>query len=120
MRSAAISIADYLDSVDPRWMEAARSIAAICFEEFGRESGAMRYGMPCWSQGSDAVFAFAVQRRYLSLYGLRTAVLDAHREALAGRSVGKGCVRFTTPGSVDLELVRVLAAATAADEGPIC
>ena len=80
----------------------------------------MRCGMPRWCRGADAELACAVQRRSLSAYVLRAAVLDAHRAALAGRPVDKGCVRLTTPDAVDLELVRVLAAAAAADEGSTC
>ena len=120
MRSEATSIAHYLDEVEDRWSGVAKAIVGICDEELVGDVATMRYGMPCWSRGEDAELAFAVQRRHLSLYVMRSVVLDEHRAELSGHSVGKGCVRFGTPDSVDLSLVRRLVAATAADDGPIC
>ena len=120
MRSPAKTVDEYLDLVEARWSDVARAVAAIRTTELGEDVAAIRYGMPCWSRGDDAELAFAVQRRHLSLYVMRTAVMAAHRDALSGLSVGKGCVRFPTPGSIDLELVRSLVVATARDGGDIC
>ncbi len=120
MRSSAETVDEYLALVEARWSDVARAVAAICTAELGDVGAAIRYGMPCWSRGGDAELAFAVQRRHLSLYVMRTAVMEAHRAALSGMSVGKGCVRFPTPDSVDLELVRSLVVATARDAGDIC
>jgi len=120
VRSQATSIAEYLDEVEGRWADVARAVVSICDDELPGDGAGIRYGMPCWSRGEVAELAVAVQRRHLSVYVMRTAVLDAHRDELEGRSVGKGCVRFATPASVDLDLVHRLAAATAADDGPVC
>jgi uncharacterized protein YdhG (YjbR/CyaY superfamily) len=56
----------------------------------------MRYGMPTYSRGGRAEFAFASQKQYVSLY----VKPDAHAknaEALAGLDTGKGCIRFRRP-----------------------
>jgi hypothetical protein len=58
--------------------------------------------------------------QYLSLYILQQSVLDAHRNELAGLSVGKGCVRFRRTDQVDWAVVTSLLSATRASDGEIC
>jgi hypothetical protein len=46
--------------------------------------------------------------------------MAAHRDRLAGLSVGKGCVRYRRPEQVDWDVVRSILEMTAATRGPIC
>jgi hypothetical protein len=46
--------------------------------------------------------------------------MAAHRERLAGLSVGKGCVRYRRPEQMDLDVLRSILELTAATRGPIC
>jgi len=80
----------------------------------------IRYRMPSYSRSGVVEIAFARQKRYLSLYVLRTVVMAAHRDRLAGYSLGKGCMRFPLSKPTDLDLVASLVAATGATTGPIC
>jgi uncharacterized protein YdhG (YjbR/CyaY superfamily) len=57
----------------------------------------MRYGMPAYSRDGVAEIAWASQKRYISLYVMRTDVLSAHRSQLADLDVGKGCIRYAVP-----------------------
>jgi hypothetical protein len=82
----------------------------------------LRHGMPAyWREGVDTGgIAFAAQKQYLSLYVLRTDVVAAHRDRLAGLSVGKGCIRYRRPGDLDVDVVRSMLEMTARTEGPGC
>jgi hypothetical protein len=46
--------------------------------------------------------------------------MAAHRDRLAGLSVGKGCIRYRRPEQMDVDVVRSVLALTAATSGPIC
>ena len=80
----------------------------------------MRYGMPTYSRDGVAEIAWASQKRYISLYVMRSDVLDAHREQLAGLDVGQGCIRYRSPAAVDFTVVRSMLAAVATSRGPVC
>ena len=80
----------------------------------------MRYGMPAYSRDGVTEIAWASQKRYISLYVMRTDVLDAHRSQLAGLDVGKGCIRYRGPAGVNLAVVRSMLTAVAASQGPVC
>jgi uncharacterized protein YdhG (YjbR/CyaY superfamily) len=57
----------------------------------------MKYGMPAYGRDGITEISWASQKRYISLYVLRSDVLDAHRRQLAHLSVGKGCIRYRDP-----------------------
>ena len=80
----------------------------------------MRYGMPAYSRDGVAEIAWASQKRYISLYVMRTDVLNAYRSQLAGLDVGKGCIRYRNPAAVDFTVVRSMLTAVAASQGPVC
>ena len=46
--------------------------------------------------------------------------MGAHRDRLAGLSVGKGCIRYRRPEQLDLDVVRSILDMTATTTGPIC
>ncbi len=80
----------------------------------------MLYGMPTYLRDGVAEVGWASQKQHLSLYVLRTDVLDSHRERLAGISLGKGCVRYRRADQIDFEVVRSMLEATAVTRGPVC
>lgn len=80
----------------------------------------VRYGMPCYVRAGEPELAFAAQKRYLSLYLMRTDVMATVRHELRGDSVGKGCIRFPRRRPSDLDLVARLVRATGASTGPVC
>ena len=80
----------------------------------------MRYGMPAYSRDGVTEITWASQKRYISLYVMRTDVLNAHRSQLAGVNVGKGCIRYRSPAAVNLAVVRSMLTAVAASQGPVC
>ncbi len=92
----------------------------LCLEELRGFTEAMRYGMPSYERDGEVEIGFASQKAYISFYVLRQAALEANASRLEGLSVGKGCIRFRRPEQIDEETVRLLLAATVADDGPIC
>ena len=49
--------------------------------------------MPSYGRDGHTEVGFGKQTHYLSLYILKQQVFDAHRAALAGLNLGKGCIR---------------------------
>ncbi len=84
----------------------------------------MKYGMPGNWRGpvteGEGEIGFATQKQYLSFYVVRTDVMAAHRDRLAGLSVGKGCIRYRRPEQMDLDVVRSILQMTAATADPVC
>jgi hypothetical protein len=80
----------------------------------------MRYGMPSYARDGVVEIAFASQKQYLAIYGLKTDALAAVRDAFAGASLGKGCIRYRQPEQVNLNAVAQLLQATAASDRAIC
>ena len=118
MQSSAADVDTYLATVPQERQEVLRALRRLCLSDLpGHEEG-MDYGMPCYSRNGAVAFAFASQKRYISLYGLDPAAVAAERAALAGASFGKSCVRFSRPGQIDLDVVaRLLRATAAAQDG---
>lgn len=81
----------------------------------------MGYGMPSYRRPDGEVeVAFASQANYLSLYIMRKDVLDRFRDNLTTARLGKGCVRYTNPDTIDFEVVRDMLQASAVAEGRVC
>jgi uncharacterized protein YdhG (YjbR/CyaY superfamily) len=113
-------VSDYIGAApepDRATLSAWRDLCRTLPEPFAE---GVRYGMPGYSRDGEVEIAFARQKRYLSLYLMRTDVLDASRDRLRGCSTGKGCVRFPLGRPTDLDLVATLVAATGASRGPVC
>jgi uncharacterized protein YdhG (YjbR/CyaY superfamily) len=91
-----------------------------CLERLEGFDEGMEYRMPSYRRDGVVEVAFASQSRTISLYVLRTDVLDAHRERLTGLSVGKGAVRYRDPDEIDWDVVASMLDATSASPGPVC
>jgi uncharacterized protein YdhG (YjbR/CyaY superfamily) len=114
----------YLTQVTGPRRDAVVRLRELCLEHLPGFTEGMRYGMPGYWRGSvadgEGEIGFAAQKQYLSFYVVRTDVMAAHRERLAGLSVGKGCIRYRRPEQLDLDVVRSILELTAATSGPIC
>jgi uncharacterized protein YdhG (YjbR/CyaY superfamily) len=113
----------YVEQVDGPRRDAVRTLRRLCLEHLPEAfTEVLRYGMPGYvRQGeTEGEIAFAAQKQYLSFYVVRTDVMAAHRDRLAGLSVGKGCIRYRRPEQLDEAVVRSILEMTAATRGPIC
>ncbi|MEU7580845.1 DUF1801 domain-containing protein [Streptomyces sp. NPDC041068] len=120
-RSAAETVDDYLAEVsDEARGRALARLRELCRAELPDHTEVMAYGMPVYERGGAAEIAFANQKQYMSFYLMRSDIRDAFEERLAGHDMGKGCLRFRRPESIDFTLVRDLLRATAAGPGTVC
>jgi uncharacterized protein YdhG (YjbR/CyaY superfamily) len=120
VRSDADDVGSYLAQVPADRRAVLTELRQACGRLLVGFDEGMRYGMPTYSRDGIAEIAWASQKRYISLYVMRGDVLDAHRERLAGLDVGKGCIRYRKPATVDFGVIRSMLAAVAASHGPVC
>jgi uncharacterized protein YdhG (YjbR/CyaY superfamily) len=120
VQSDAATVDAYIAEAPEERRAALELLRDLCREELTGFEEVMCYGMPGYRRNGESEIGFASQKRYLSLYVLRTAALASERERLRGLSVGKGCIRFTSADQVEPEVVRALLRATVADDGPVC
>jgi uncharacterized protein YdhG (YjbR/CyaY superfamily) len=52
--------------------------------------------------------SFASQKQYIALYVLKKSVLDEFRDTLSASSIGKGCIRFSTPEQMNFAVIEQL------------
>ncbi|MER6916467.1 DUF1801 domain-containing protein [Streptomyces sp. NPDC000594] len=114
VQSAASDVDGYLAEVPEERRAALTGLRELCRTELVGFEEVMAYGMPAYRRDGTAEIAFAAQKRYISFYLLRGDVREAFGERLAGQDMGKGCLRFRGPESIDFDLVRDLLRATAA------
>ncbi|WP_405666992.1 DUF1801 domain-containing protein [Streptomyces sp. NBC_01166] len=121
VRSTAEDVDGYLAEVPEERRDALGRLRQLCGAELEGFDEVMAYGMPAYERGGTAEIAFASQKQYISLYLMRSDVREAFEGRLAGQDMGKGCLRYRRPGSIDFDLVRDLLRATAAaPPGPVC
>lgn len=120
MQSAAKSVDAYLAEVPQERRQVLTALRQVCLDALtGFEEG-MTYGMPTYSRDGLGEVGWASQKQYISLYVTRKDVLDTYRDQLAHLDVGKGCVRYPSPGKVDLTVVQSMLTAVASTRGPVC
>ncbi|MHA5047105.1 iron chaperone [Streptomyces sp. SD15] len=120
VQSDANDVDGYLAEVPEGRRDALTRLRRLCREELEGFDEVMAYGMPAYERDGAAEIAFASQKQYISFYLMRSDVREAFAEQLAGQDMGKGCLRFRRPESVDFDLLRSLLRATAAERGEIC
>ncbi|WP_405607160.1 DUF1801 domain-containing protein [Streptomyces sp. NBC_01511] len=120
VQSKAADVDGYLAEVPEEQQDALAEVRRLCRAELKGFTEVMAYGMPVYRRDGTAEIAFAGQKRYISLYLMRTDVREAFENRLAGQDMGKGCLRFREPEAIDFNLVRDLLRATATRSGPIC
>ncbi len=120
MSEPPASVSAYIAAAPSEWQATLRRLRKECRANLVGYREVIAYGMPGYQRNDVIEVGFAKQSRYLSLYILNTSVLNAHRARLAGLSLGKGCIRFSSPERIDWEVVTSLLVATAASVGAIC
>jgi uncharacterized protein YdhG (YjbR/CyaY superfamily) len=120
VRTGAATVEEYLDEAPEDRRPTLTLLRDLARRNLAGFDESMVHGMPAYSRDGVAEVAWANQRRYVSLYVLRTDVLDAHRDRLAGLDVGKGCIRYRRLEQVDHAVVTSMMVATAASRGPVC
>lgn len=120
MRSTAATVGSYIAEQPKEWQAALRQLRAACRTHLPDYTESMAYGMASYARHGQMEVAFGKQKRYLSLYVLKQPVFDAHRDRLAGLSLGKGCIRYRRPEQIDWNVVSSLLDHTCASDDVIC
>lgn len=122
MQSTATTITAYLEEVSEARRPVLEQLRRLCCDILKGFDESMCYGMACYIRNGEAEVAFASQKQYISLYILRTDVMQAHRALLQGKgiSVGKGCIRYSSPGAIDFAVVAQILQATQSSQGLVC
>ncbi|MFJ8885564.1 DUF1801 domain-containing protein [Streptomyces sp. NPDC102402] len=120
VRSEAGDVDGYLAELPEDRRSALSRLRRLCRTELKGFEEVMAYGMPVYRRDGSAEIAFASQKQYMSFYLMRGDVREAFEARLAVQDMGKGCLRFRSPASIDFELVRDLLRATARSPGAVC
>jgi uncharacterized protein YdhG (YjbR/CyaY superfamily) len=120
VQSKAADVDTYLSEAPAEREAGLVRLRDLCRTELTGFTEVMAYGMPAYERDGAAEFAFASQKRYISLYLVRSDVAGAFADRLAAHDMGKGCLRFRKPDHIDWPLVRDLLRATAATRGSVC
>ena len=111
MQSNATTDEAYIAEAPSERQPVMRLIRELCRTHLPGYEESMRYGMATYTRNGEPEFAFASQKGYLSLYGMKQAALEPLRDEFTGTGakIGKGCIRYIKPEKVNLEaLTRLL------------
>ena len=122
MQSTARTVSEYLEEVPAERTAALAQLQDMCRTSLTDFEESMVYGMPSYTRNGEVEVAFASQKNYISLYILRTDVMNAHRDLLQrkGVSLGKGCIRYSRPERIDFNVVEMMLKATQESTGVVC
>ncbi|MCB5164719.1 DUF1801 domain-containing protein [Streptomyces bambusae] len=120
VQSAARDVDGYLAEVPGERRAALTELRRPCRQELPGFDEVMAHGMPVYERNGTGEIAFASQKQYVSFYLMRGDVREEFEERLAGRNMGRGCLRFRRVEEIDFDLLRDLLRATAARSGPVC
>lgn len=112
MHSTAPDVLTYLQHVPVDRVACLTELRQLCLNTLIEYEEEMDYGMPCYKKHGRVKVAFASQKRYIVLYISKQAAVDAYRGELGGLSVGKGCIRYPKPETVDSAVTTKLLKAT--------
>jgi uncharacterized protein YdhG (YjbR/CyaY superfamily) len=76
---------------------------------------AISYGVPAFKYRGRPLVSFAAARNHLSFFVQSPAVMEAHRDDVAGFDTSKGTIRFTPQKPIPEELVTKLVRARVAE-----
>jgi uncharacterized protein YdhG (YjbR/CyaY superfamily) len=106
MQSSASTVVEYIKELPEPRRKVMTALRALCRKHLvGFEEG-MEYGMPYYKKDSQFV-GIASQKNYVSLYGLRKQAAESGAK-LVGAKVGKGCITFAKPETIDLDVIEKL------------
>jgi uncharacterized protein YdhG (YjbR/CyaY superfamily) len=108
MTSKAPDVKTYVAEVPAERRAAIKKLRALCRKTLAGYQECMEYGMPCYKQNGVIEVGFASQKQSINVYMLKREVVDEFRAALSTASIGKGCIRFSKPDTIDFEVLERL------------
>jgi uncharacterized protein YdhG (YjbR/CyaY superfamily) len=122
MQSAAKDVTTYIEEAPIERREALNRLRDLCREILLDFEETMDYGGPSYKRNGEVEVGFASQKHFIGLYILRTDVMAARRDKLAGKgiSVGKGAIRYSQPERIDFNVVESMLHGAVKSTGPVC
>jgi uncharacterized protein YdhG (YjbR/CyaY superfamily) len=120
MQSSAPTVDAYLDEVPRERLAALTELRRLCRAHLIGFDEGMAYGMPSYSRDGVVEVSYASQKQNIALYILRKDVLDAHRDGFPASSLGKGCIRFRNPNTINFAVIEALLHETVTATSDIC
>jgi uncharacterized protein YdhG (YjbR/CyaY superfamily) len=108
------SVADYMKAVPPAQRAALQQLRTTIKAAAPEATELISYGIPGYKHHGMLVY-FAAFKNHCSLFGVGTALMKAHRQALAPFKMSKGTIQFTVDKPLPLALVRKLVKARVAE-----
>jgi uncharacterized protein YdhG (YjbR/CyaY superfamily) len=106
----------YLARLAPDRREALAEVRAVIVDVAPDVVETMKYRMPTYEHEDGVLCSFASQKHYMSVY-MDPNLVELHRDAFGGLSVGKSCIRFRKLEDLPLETVQVILRETLAKAG---
>jgi len=110
VQSQAATVDIYLSEVSAERAPQLRRLREIARRVLADHQEQMLWGRPTYLRARRAVFGFAEQKQYVSLYFGDAEVLDRHAAAVARFRPTKGSLRFRRSAPIDWELIERLLA----------
>ena len=120
MQCKAPDVDTYIAEAPPDRQDALKRLQSLCRGILAGYDECIAYGMPVYQRAGSIDVGFASQKRYIALYILKKDVVDEHRAALSGCSVGKGCIRFSSRAGIDFDVVASILRRTAESASQPC
>ena len=120
MVSKAPDVDTYLAEVPPERRGALEKLRVLCHQQLKGYEEEMAFGMPAYKRNGKLEIAFGSQKQYIALYVMKKDVIDEFRSRLPGLNIGKGCIRFPKPESIDFAVVKDLLKRNAASKSAAC
>mgnify|MGYP002336164441 CR=1 FL=1 len=112
MLSKAKTVDAFLQEVPAERAEALSTLRKFCVDNLVGYEETMKYGMPSYMRNGKVQVAFNSQKNYISLYILKKNLLAKYKPELRGVSLGKGCIRYTSPEKIRFDIIEKLLAET--------
>jgi uncharacterized protein YdhG (YjbR/CyaY superfamily) len=108
VQSQAATVDIYLSEVSPARGPQLRQLREIARRVLADHQEQMLWGRPTYLRAGRAVFGFAEQKQYVSLYFGDAEVLERHAAVLARFRHSKACLRFRRSAPMDWALIERL------------
>jgi uncharacterized protein YdhG (YjbR/CyaY superfamily) len=102
-----VDVDEYLSRLDPHTRASLSALRTLIREVVPEAVETMRYRMPTYEFKGNPLCAYAVRKRYMSLY-VHTRLLPKYEDRFAGLDLGKECIRFRRLEELPLDVVREL------------
>ena len=107
MHSDAKTVDSYIAAHNGTRKDLLKQLRQAILEAAPTAVESMKYKMPTYHIDQD-VFAFAVQKNYISVYINQEDKISDHRLRIGKHSRGTNCIRYTKPEHVDVPGLKTL------------